>query len=516
LPKALQGCGWLAGWLAGCGHPGVGQTIKRAGQCPASGCVQAHSRIMSNSTSLAACPRGTECALGTMECINARCVCNDLLGLTGPRCDELTLMSLPSILARAGEIAAFVPVGISYGMQLRRTWLAYQSAARSWVFRFLLPALALLLCGSSLMVADAVVSLLSTTATIHQSYVASYISFNLMSGVGAANFNLGGAVLPLLWCEIGLSSGRFRRIQRTLLLTRRLLGGYLFLNVLTVVGLAVISPIYPFHAASWLSLYVLVSILFGVLEYLAGTWLLSRAFRMTQGVQSEGSLARPTCMASRVQSESSLSRALVRMTSRVLSRQLTESSCKAAAELTRKDASIGYVQHATLQAKYTARRVIFFLCVGLIGIVLWTYARSPTVRSTVLAYIGSSLIKIVGNVGIALALLRYIRWTTEATMSSGEECLKANATRMTSRCRGSHHDSRQSHLDSIHGGDDDDAVDVMAANLDLEEYSKRQVTRTGGTSPSCGGGVAAAAGNRTCLFEPKVHLTTGTFKPTIV
>jgi hypothetical protein len=333
------------------------------------------------------CPRGTECASYSMTCKNEQCMCSVFDGMVGPKCEKLTLKSLPMLIARVCEFVVFLPMAIYFGIQLRKTWIASRAAKRAWVFKFLLSPLVLVLCGTSLLVADAVVTLLDAlTDIVRLGFIEGYIWSNLLNGMGMAVINIGLAVIPLLWCEIALASSRFRRMHRSLLLTRRFLTGYLILNVITVIGLAVICPIYPRHAHQWLALFSFFSVIVVLIEYSSGAWLLSRALRMTQGVRPA------TTMCSSVNGSG---------------------GPKARSD------SVGNVEAATEQAKTTARAFAFCSISALLGVVLWQIGR--VTESPALLYCGVELGKLVGIAGTCSCELRYIIWVREATTATSRD-----------------------------------------------------------------------------------------------
>jgi hypothetical protein len=337
---------------------------------------------MSNITA-DACPGGTECASINMECSKARCICAHVDGMGGPRCDDLTLRALPMLIVRTAELLVFVPLAVLFSVQLRRTWLASHDCKRVWVFKFLIAPLALILCGLCLMIMDAVRQLLTGTATLQLTYVEGKIANNLLNGLGTLFLNLGFAVIPMLWCEIGLASSRFQRMHNTLLLSRRFLLFFLFLNVITAIALTVVSPLYPFYAEQWLALVAVISVFIIVIEHSTGAWMLSRALSMAQGVRPDSLPPEPKPRRGSINAEA-----------------------------------------ATRKAKSTAR--FFNRCsgIGLLGIVLWqfgydlAYTHSEMNYSPVVLWVGICLMKVVAIPGLSVCELRYIRWTVEATKDS--------------------------------------------------------------------------------------------------
>lgn len=351
---------------------------------------------MANTSAHGTCPGGTECVSYSMFCTDARCICRVENGRDGPGCNGLTLRSLPMLIGRVGEVVAFVPLGFVCGIQLRRTWLASKDAKRTWIFNFLMAPLALIVCGIVLFVADAVEGLLIATATIHLTSVEGTVWTNLVNGLGIMFFNLGFAVIPMLWCEIGIASSRFRRMHDALRLSRRVLVVFLILNVITAAGLAVVGPMYPFYAEQWLGLVSFVSAFIVVVTHSTGAWMLSRALSTTQGVRPES-----------------------------------------VPEESRRGEGIN-VETATQQATLTARYFTRYALAALLGVVLWqlghflAYSHSDHKHSSpILVWVGIGLIKLVGIVRLSVCELRYIRWATEAAM--GSHCCTSET--VTVRCR---------------------------------------------------------------------------------
>jgi len=357
-----------------------------------------------NSTAYGTCPRGTECVSINMVCTNARCICSVEDGMAGPSCGDFTLRSFPVLIGRSAELVGFVPLAVVFGLQFRRTWRASRHARRTWIFKFLMAPLALILCGIWMMLANAIVALLTLTGTIHLTSVEGTIWSNLLNGVGTLFLNLGFAVIPMLWCEIGIASSRFRRMHNALRLSERVLTVFLFLNVVTAIALALVAPFYPFYAEQWLGLVAFVSVFLIVITHKTGAWMLSRALGTTQGVRPES---------------------------------LPQTGRRESID----------AEAATLQAKSTSRYFTRCALAALLGVVLWQYGRylaysgsDHTHSAPIVTWAGIGLIKVVGIIGLCLCELRYIRWTTEASSGSQSETTSAEKAHCRAESRTSSDD----------------------------------------------------------------------------